>query len=398
MKYRTIFVVFIAVAVLVVCSFPQVAAAQSGAAAAFASAPKVPTNIKGVSVFVGPPKGFNPSAATDEELASYGLPPRPTDPEALAKWTTAMSALKTRVAAHLEAKPWSNKPMILGKEPTSSATSGGPTLFGSLNWSGIANTNKLTKWNNNTSFDYVSSYFVQTNAQPPFGACPGSDGPWYTSTWNGIDGANSGDVVQTGTLGYADCGGPADTFYVGWVEWYPSYPILEWYCDYGEGYVPCVVLPGDDFFAVTYGSGAPGSYPAPPYPGCGPQSTYIEDITQGWYGAATLDWQAGPCLVGSSAEYIVERPGVGYPGAPDGLAPLANTVFDFAAGNFALDGHGSPTFYPGAQTAATWNITMYDDTGSIPISTVTAGNSGPQGLGSLWYQTINCAYFGGCTP
>jgi|HubBroStandDraft_6_1064221.scaffolds.fasta_scaffold10837_5 hypothetical protein len=398
MKLKSIAVLLTVVAVLVVCSFPQVTSAQSSAAA-FSSASKVPTNIKGVSIFKGAPTGFNPSTATDEELASYGLPARPSDPETLAKWTTAMNALKNHLAPQVEAKPWSNKPMIPSKAPVENATTAGVTSLESYNWSGIANTNKLTKWNNNTSFNFVSSFFVQTNAQPPFGACPGSDGPFYTSTWNGIDGATNGDVVQTGTLGYADCGGPADTEYLAWVEWYPSYPILELSCTFDDNPpIICPVAPGDDFWIITYGSGAPGSYPAPPYPGCGDQFLFIEDITQQWGGTIGLSWQAGQCLDGSSAEYIVERPGVGNPDAPFGLGALANTIFDFSAGNYALDGRGTPTFYPGSQTATVWNISMLDDNADQVITTVTAGNAGPQGLGSLWYQTTGCALNGGCTP
>jgi hypothetical protein len=63
-----------------------------------------------------------------------------------------------------------------------------------------------------------------------------------------------------------------------------------------------------------------------------------------------------------------------------------------------LDGRGTPTFYPGSQTATVWNISMLDDNADQVITTVTAGNAGPQGLGSLWYQTTGCALNGGCTP
>ena len=98
----------------------------------------------------------------------------------------------------------------------------------SFNWSGIANTNKLKKWNTKTSFDEVVSVWNVPVSNHPFGNLPCSEGPWFEVTWNGIDGFNNGDVVQGGSAVYWDdggCGGPVE--YFGWVEWYPSYSVLE---------------------------------------------------------------------------------------------------------------------------------------------------------------------------
>ena len=88
----------------------------------------------------------------------------------------------------------------------------------------------------------------------PFGNLPCSEGPWFEVTWNGIDGFNNGDVVQGGSAVYWDdggCGGPIE--YFGWVEWYPSYSVLEIFC----GSNPCPVGPGDDFEVITFA--APGT-------------------------------------------------------------------------------------------------------------------------------------------
>ena len=41
----------------------------------------VPTNIPGITSFQAPPTGFDAINAADQELAFYGIPPRP-DPQA----------------------------------------------------------------------------------------------------------------------------------------------------------------------------------------------------------------------------------------------------------------------------------------------------------------------------
>ena len=45
-----------------------------------------------------PPVGFSPLTASNQELAKYGLPVRPTDPTQLAAWNAAMSHAKTWVS------------------------------------------------------------------------------------------------------------------------------------------------------------------------------------------------------------------------------------------------------------------------------------------------------------
>lgn len=45
-----------------------------------------------------PPQGFNPLQATPAQLSQYGFPAKPTNPTALASWTTAMEDATTYVA------------------------------------------------------------------------------------------------------------------------------------------------------------------------------------------------------------------------------------------------------------------------------------------------------------
>lgn len=380
-------IVAVTIVTLLVVTYTTLAVAQrvdgEERNAIFAAAPKEPTSVKGVSTFAAAPKGFNPLTATSRELLSYGLPQRPdktTNPTAYQHWERGMLALKTRVT-DVEAKPFESRNAMPTGKPEA-ANVDGTTSVSFSNWSGIAQTNKLKSWNNNTSFDEVVSVWNVPVAEPPFGSTPCSDGPWYEVTWNGIDGYSNSDVVQGGSFDYWDKGGcKGSIVYFGWVEWYPSYSVLELFCPGPKltGKTPCPVGPGDDFYVVTYGA-----------PGFSNQNVFVEDITQQWGGMLTLAYLSGPGLVGNSAEYIVERPGIS-----GGLAPLANYIFEFFDFSFAYDGAGT-LFYPGNAGAGTSIITMVADDGSIPISYPTYGTAGNQGKYSIWIQDENCAFSGGC--
>jgi len=230
------------VAVLIV-SLTSLAVAQriSGEerSAIFAAAPRVQTSVKGVTIFAAPSKDFNPLTATNRELLSYGLPQAPdkSDAKAYEQWTKAMlavqscnqsaqtsgrttssaSAAQVCHASDVRAEAVSSREMMGAGTPTANVD--GTTLYNSSNWSGIANTNSLTKWNAKTSFDEVVSVWPVPTANHPFGNIPCSEGPWWSVTWNGIDGFNNGDVVQGGSSQFWDGGGCAGSIsYVGRVE------------------------------------------------------------------------------------------------------------------------------------------------------------------------------------
>jgi len=384
-----------------VVSFTTLAVAQrEDAHAILAAAPKINTSVQGVHAFPAPPSGFNPLTATNRELLTYGLPQAP-DKAANAKgyeqWEKAMLAIqacsqgKQHSAASTSGQPQACHAVDVKAKPYSSvnakptglpeaANADGSTSISFYNWSGIAQTNKLKTWNKKTSFDEVVSVWNVPVANHAFGDIPCSDGPWFEVTWNGIDGFNNGDVVQGGSLSYWDgggCDGAID--YAGWVEWYPSYSILDIYC----GSNPCPVSPGDDFEVITFG-----------YPGTSEQFVFEEDITQQWSGTFGLSYVTGPGLVGSSAEYVVERPccnGSNY-------YPLGNYVYEFFDDSYAYDANDT-LFYPGSTSAATYIMTMVADDGATPISyPVFYGTTGNQGRYSLWLADENCAFSGGCTP
>jgi hypothetical protein len=351
----------------------------------FASAPKEATTVGAVTIFSGPPKGFNPLTASGEELARYGLPQRPdqtADPAHYTRWAKAMAALQTR-ATGLTEMPYHHSPMKqIATRSSAQAIANVPSTTGSYNWSGVANLNKLTKWNVNTSFTEVESFWPVPVAQPPLSACAnGITGPFLESTWNGIDGFNSGDVIQGGSSIYSACTGKP--VYNGWVEWYPSYAELQIDC----GSKACLVSPGDVFYVVTYATS-----------GTATQTVFEEDTTQGWYITASLPWVSGPGLIGNSEEQVVERPCCTTAGDTEVDYALNHYNYEWFSDANGTDGKGT-AFYAGEQTTLTYIITMYDDSGTIPISYVdeqgTAGNAGKY---SLFFSDENCAYSGGCTP
>src|ERR1700736_4898408 len=98
-------------------SFATVAAAQSDVVRnLYVSAANVPTNVAGVHTYATPREGFNPLTASDEELASYGFPPRPdkqADPDHYRMWERAMIVAKIRWHGELKARELPNHGMPL---------------------------------------------------------------------------------------------------------------------------------------------------------------------------------------------------------------------------------------------------------------------------------------------
>jgi len=358
------------------CASATLAYAQSAAVKqTYEGSHFLPTNIPGITTFQAPPGGFDPINAADEELAVYGMPPRPgaqAQPEAYAKWAAAMSRPTTRVTGSLtdmHIASTSGRPAGPAAAPTSGEE--GQSSVNYYNWSGVANTIPgLTSWNAHNSFYYVVSEFNVPVAEQAFKSGGGyvCDGGWdYEVSWNGIDGFNNGDVLQGGSLSAAYCsGGSKSTAYCGWVEWYPSYNIL---CQFA-------VNPGDDMFVETWDTSSTNGY------------VYIQDNTLGISGVVHLQPTTTPYLVGNSAEYIVERPCCNN-GRYD---TLANYVQDFWADNYAYT-FSDTLEYPGSTASSTYLIGMVNDQDSQIISSAyTGGNYG------IVFQDENCAREGGCTP
>ncbi len=335
-------VIVVATATLLVVSFAAFAAAQDEAArAVYESSANIRTNIEGIRSFPAPPADFNPLTASDVTLASYGFPPHPDrtqDPARYAKWARAMKSATKRWNGELEATKIFHQPMKPAKAMSAAATSNAASLGTSYNWSGAVNTNTLKKYNAKTSYYYIVSEFNVPVAQQN-----GCDGGWdYGSAWNGIDGFNSGDVLQGGVEFDAYCsGGSTSSFYSAWIEWFP----------YSETRV-FGVNPGDDIYVETYDTSSTQGY------------VFLDDLTTGVYATYSLTPPSGTNLIGNSAEFIVERPGVN-----GGLATLTYYILDFWADNYDYNFKGAQN-YPGATASSTWLLDMLDNSGNV-ISTPT---------------------------
>src|SRR5580704_15588372 len=139
MRCKIVAVMFIALPIILSCYLPIVTEAQSSVAQSFAaSTAKEPTSVAGVEIFADRPKGFDPLTATDEQLSTYGLPPRPdiqAHPKDYRAWEMAMGALKSRPSG-VRAMPFYSSNMKSGKQ-VSALMDGLPVSTTSENWSGV---------------------------------------------------------------------------------------------------------------------------------------------------------------------------------------------------------------------------------------------------------------------
>ena len=260
-----------------------------------------PTNLPGATTIVAPPEGFDPIAASDEDLAYHGFPPRPDQnaaPKAYASWAKAINASKTRIEPKLEQTAVFHGP---ARQVKNAAAPGNESeTLSSYNWSGFVNLSGAYGRTSN-SFYYIYSDFVVPIARQAFGA---GNCTWdYGSSWVGIDGWGSGDVLQAGIEDDAyTCGATNYTYYSPWYEWYP----------YGEVRISSLpIAPGDDYFVEVWSTSSTQGY------------AYLVNESTDQAVEVGFTAPAGTYLAGNSAEWIVERPSVG-----GSLATLTNYVDD----------------------------------------------------------------------
>lgn len=294
---------------------------------------RVATNLNGATTSIAPPEYFNSIQAPAEDLAKYGFPPRPdagTEPKAYASWSKAMLASKTRIVPHLE-----QTNVFHGPKRDSGTTSEGTGT--SSNWSGVVDFSGATSYNSTSSFYYLIADYVVPVAEQAFGACTGG---WdWESSWVGIDGDGSGDVLQAGTEADAYCSGSTrSSYYSAWYEWYP----------YGEVRISNLpVSPGDDLFVEVWHTSATQGY------------AYLVNYNTNQAVEVGFTAPSGTKLVGNSAEWVVERPGVS-----GGLATLTNYISDVFWDCYAYT-ENYTTYTPGSSGAL--YLTMLDNSGK-PIS------------------------------
>ena len=315
----------------------------------------IPTNLPGATTSIAPPTGFNPLTASDGELATYGFPPRPDrnlSTNAYASWERAMKASKERVVPVLELTNHFNG---TNNGPNVGAGKTGNSTANSYNWSGMVDTTSATSYGS-TSFYWVASDFVIPVANQAFGACTGG---WdYEASWIGIDGYNSNDVLQAGTESDAYCSGSTkSSYYSAWYEWYPN----------GSVRISSLpVAPGDDMFVEVWSTSSTQGY------------AYLVNLNTNQSVEIGFAAPSGTRLIGNSAEWVVERPGLG-----GGYATLTNYISDYFSNADAMTFAGS-YYYPSSPGAI--QVTMLDNNGH-PISYPTL-----LGTYGIWFQDEGSAW------
>ena len=315
------------------------------------AAPPVPTNLSNTVAHLAPPATFNAVAASPEALLENGFPPRPDQklaPEVYERWKRAVTSGATRILPQLRQTAIKHGPRMASGRANGT----------SPNWSGYAVLNGTTAYSGG-SFYFVLADWVVPGASQAFGACTGS---WvYSATWVGIDGYNSSDVLQAGTESDAYCGADGRAVYSGaWYEWFPI----------GEvALTNFPASPGNDIYVEVFSTNSTTGH------------AYMVNYSTNQAVSLTFAAPAGTVLVGNSAEWIVERPGI-----PGGLATLANYTQEYMVNTYAEDFLGrveAPGYaIPGSTLLP---MTMLDNAGS-PIS-----QPALTGTGSLWFYVQNSA-------
>jgi hypothetical protein len=145
----------------------SVAAAQSDTLRSlYQSSATISTNLEGVHAYPTPPAGFDPLAASDEELAAYGIPLRPDktqDPDGYRHWTRVAQLMSNpRGRWYGELKPRRVHGSLATVSPAAAAAQGttfGATSATSKNWSGVVNTLSGKTYSSTKSFSWVTGEF-----------------------------------------------------------------------------------------------------------------------------------------------------------------------------------------------------------------------------------------------
>jgi peptidase A4-like protein len=230
-----------------------------------------------ITTFPLPPSDFDPLTASPGDLVRYGHPPRPDDPKLLARYHSFFTRLKgkTRYIEPAFKVDTTKTTHIQPPKATAGTTAGTET---SGNWSGgvvYAPTGQSFKW-------------VQGDWVCPNVYAPTQNQAYYNVNWIGIDGDGSGDVCQAGMV----CEVTNNSRTINpWHEWYPS----SW-----VNITNLTILPGDLISMLICTAGA-GSTSA---------TIYFGNVSSGLTTSYTITAPTGTKLVGNSAEWIVETPGI----------------------------------------------------------------------------------------
>jgi hypothetical protein len=174
--------------------------------------PLIPLNISGVYTSPAPPEHLD-DKTSPAELIRHGIlwrRPEPGDPPSVAAaWKALLSRrwyAKDRIVPHIVPQPGKFH-VLRGVKRTE----------GSINnssWSGCVLSNPGA-W-----LLAAGRWVIPTVSKPS--EPQGSEGGWNSSSWVGIDGFNSNDVLQAGIQQRVAANGQAT--YVAWYEWFVPAP------------------------------------------------------------------------------------------------------------------------------------------------------------------------------
>lgn len=337
-------------AIYFAAALSMVPLANSNAQSAFNT---VPTNLAGATTSVQPPAGFNALEASDEELSMYGFPPRPqaADLRGRASWERAVSTPTVRLSSpHLEMTNIFHGPNRSRAKLFDTGESTNNSTSTSSNWSGSVDLSGAASYNRSNSFYFLYADYVVPVARQAYGSCTGS---WdYSSSWVGLDGYGSGDVLQAGSESDAYCNGSTNAaYYSAWYEWYP----------FGSVRITNFpIAPGNDIFVEVWNVSATQGY------------AYFVNYTTNQTVEIGFTAPSNARFIGNSAEWVVERPGVN-----GGLATLTNYISDYFSSCYAYT-FAYSQYTPGSASAI--QVTMVDNNGAA-ISYPTL-----LGTNAIWFQ------------
>lgn len=300
----------------------------------------IQTDISGVEAYLQPPENFDPERASNADLHEHGFPSRPDrekDRASYMLWKRLTSAKRTRIVPKLSQTCIRHGPASILSERQ---VTPGTIAAQSNNWSGFAIVAPPNTFN--TGASHLSAVFTCPQAT---GVAMGA-GEYHSSQWIGLDGYGSNDVLQCGTCADLVNPGGVSVNYA-WFEWFPNYEIK------------IDNLPVSFFDRINA-----AVYIIDPS-GHGPVQYHISLENERTLKSVDLRLYPpnGTSLIGDTAEWIIERPGV------NGQLSLLSRYIDGDAPwqpcIAIAPGHGG--CYPGYTPVGTiYDITMIEN--SVPVS------------------------------
>jgi hypothetical protein len=234
-----------------------------------------------IRLFSHPPNGFKPHEADDRELRVYGLPRRPSDnPELLKRWEQKYDRKLNFIRPAFRRMEYKRHrlPGTVGNKAEHGVES-------SNIWSGA-----VVYAPSGTTMKWVQGEWTVPNAFPPEGA---GNEIWYSaSTWIGIDGDRSPDVLQAGcdsdvlNLSLFGITGALRQL-TPWWEWYPAgtFWISNFPVSQGDT-MSCLICVDENSTTAA--------------------EIFMMNDTNGAHASFAVTAPSGTSLVGNCAEWIVE--------------------------------------------------------------------------------------------